>query len=297
MAISMRKSFEKRPALLNAFDSLIEKGWTEKDTYEFCHDLSLRVGLFQELSDTRKSDWLEKMRIQIVDYGSRYAKDSELQKLYLQTVKEDVKTPNWEKHFPAQLKAFNVLIEDAIQEIENILKRDFLLKLSTGEFYQWSYEGFQKEFSFSSEIEFIEMELRWQKQLITELEAEGTKRSATHSLLLQKAITFEKYLSEKLEVKGNSSQSGFRLDSTLGRRTDFIKLINLLYELNYFEPIQGINLSKKLVMQKFGELVGIDLAKYDKDLSQAFNGQEQTFLDTFIKLKEKAEKLYKEKQK
>jgi hypothetical protein len=63
----------------------------------------------------------------------------------------------------------------------------------------------------------------------------------------------------------------FQLPQTNGFKIDFIRVINAMYELRFFRDDKDLLPLKVVVMKAFGKLVGIDLSKYDRDLSQAFS--------------------------
>jgi len=63
----------------------------------------------------------------------------------------------------------------------------------------------------------------------------------------------------------------FKLSDKRGAKTDLIRVLNALYELRFFNNTDGQIPSKELFMKQTGEFFGIDLIKYDTDLSQALN--------------------------
>ena len=54
-------------------------------------------------------------------------------------------------------------------------------------------------------------------------------------------------------------------------KIDFIRIINALWELNAFVKDNGTYPTKQNTMIAFGNILGIDLSNYDKDLSKALN--------------------------
>jgi hypothetical protein len=67
------------------------------------------------------------------------------------------------------------------------------------------------------------------------------------------------------------AKQGFQLRKKQGAKTDLIRILNAVYELKYFEMADGQIPSKEMFMKQVGEFFGIDLSKYDIDLSQALN--------------------------
>lgn len=64
-------------------------------------------------------------------------------------------------------------------------------------------------------------------------------------------------------------------------KIDLIRVLDALYELKCFENPDGQIPSKEVLMKKVGELFGVDLSKYDVDLSQAMN---DTSLEASLKV-------------
>ncbi len=69
---------------------------------------------------------------------------------------------------------------------------------------------------------------------------------------------------------GEASKT-FQVSSKKGAKVDVIRILNALYELKLIELKSGQVPSKELFMQRAGEFLGIDLSKYEVDLSQALN--------------------------
>lgn len=99
-------------------------------------------------------------------------------------------------------------------------------------------------------------------------------------------------LVEKVEVVLQVNQPSKKADSnfTLGKsfsKIDYIRIIDALCESKCFatKDIQLIP-HKKDVMKAFGEVVGVDLSNYDKDLSKAFisPAKLETNIEIFNKL-------------
>lgn len=68
-----------------------------------------------------------------------------------------------------------------------------------------------------------------------------------------------------------TQNSTFKLNEEVVSKIDFIRIINALWELNAFVKDNGTYPTKQNTMIAFGNILGIDLSNYDKDLSKALN--------------------------
>ncbi|MET6999465.1 hypothetical protein [Chitinophaga defluvii] len=76
---------------------------------------------------------------------------------------------------------------------------------------------------------------------------------------------------QELKKMQNAYGGNLLLSSTKGVRIDFIRIINAMYEMRFFQDTNGQIPSKETVMTSIGGTLGVNLAKYDVDLSQALN--------------------------
>lgn len=96
--------------------------------------------------------------------------------------------------------------------------------------------------------------------------------------------------SEKEEEKG--AGSSVYLSPVRGKKIDFIRVVNVLYELGLFTDKDGVRCTKKEAFLAFGKAVNLDLSNYNKDLSRALNDtttrerQLQIFKDMRLKMAE-----------
>ena len=74
--------------------------------------------------------------------------------------------------------------------------------------------------------------------------------------------------------------SNIHLNSATGKKIDFIRVMNSLYELGFFLNSQGSRITKKEFFTTIGKAVNIDLSKYDKDLSRSTS--DSTALDKHL---------------
>lgn len=77
-----------------------------------------------------------------------------------------------------------------------------------------------------------------------------------------------------LELESSSPQTiqAFKMREAKGLKTDLIRVLNALWELKFFEkPSSGQIPSKEEFMKLTGVFFGVDLSKYDIDLSQSLN--------------------------
>lgn len=96
--------------------------------------------------------------------------------------------------------------------------------------------------------------------------------------------------SENREEKG--AGSSVYLSPVRGKKIDFIRVVNVLYELGLFTDKDGVRCTKKEAFLAFGRAVNLDLSNYNKDLSRALNDtttrerQLQIFKDMRLKMAE-----------
>lgn len=96
--------------------------------------------------------------------------------------------------------------------------------------------------------------------------------------------------SEKEEKRG--AGSSVYLSPVRGKKIDFIRVVNVLYELGLFTDKDGVRCTKKEAFLAFGKAVNLDLSNYNKDLSRALNDtttrerQLQIFKDMRLKMAE-----------
>lgn len=64
-------------------------------------------------------------------------------------------------------------------------------------------------------------------------------------------------------------QSCICLNPARGMKIDFIRVMNALYELGFFQDVKGGRLTKKEFFTTIGQAVNVDLSQYDKDLSRS----------------------------
>ena len=76
-------------------------------------------------------------------------------------------------------------------------------------------------------------------------------------------------VSENGEEKG--AGSSVYLSPVRGMKIDFIRVVNVLYELGLFTDKEGVRCTKKEAFLAFGRAVNLDLSNYNKDLSRALN--------------------------
>ena len=97
-------------------------------------------------------------------------------------------------------------------------------------------------------------------------------------------------VSENGEEKG--AGSSVYLSPVRGKKIDFIRVVNVLYELGLFTDKDGVRCTKKEAFLAFGKAVNLDLSNYNKDLSRALNDtttrerQLQIFKDMRLKMAE-----------
>lgn len=94
-------------------------------------------------------------------------------------------------------------------------------------------------------------------------------------------------IKQQMELKKmqNTYGGNLLLSSTKGVRIDFIRVLNAMYEMRFFQDTNGQIPSKESVMTSIGGTLGVNLAKYDVDLSQAFiNGTAESNVAIFQRM-------------
>ena len=102
-------------------------------------------------------------------------------------------------------------------------------------------------------------------------------------------------VSENGEEKG--AGSSVYLSPVRGKKIDFIRVVNVLYELGLFTDKEGVRCTKKEAFRAFGRAVNLDLSNYNKDLSRALNDtttRERQF-QIFKDMRQKMAEIYQDK--
>ena len=102
-------------------------------------------------------------------------------------------------------------------------------------------------------------------------------------------------VSENGEEKG--AGSSVYLSPVRGKKIDFIRVVNVLYELGLFTDKDGVRCTKKEAFLAFGRAVNLDLSNYNKDLSRALNDtttRERQF-QIFKDMRQKMAEIYQDK--
>ena len=102
-------------------------------------------------------------------------------------------------------------------------------------------------------------------------------------------------VSENGEEKG--AGSSVYLSPVRGKKIDFIRVVNVLYELGLFTDKEGGRCTKKEAFLAFGRAVNLDLSNYNKDLSRALNDtttRERQF-QIFKDMRQKMAEIYQDK--
>lgn len=91
------------------------------------------------------------------------------------------------------------------------------------------------------------------------------------------------------EKKGKNYEvkTVFKLSEKKGAKIDLIRILNALYELRLIGNTNGNYPTKEGFMKKAGEFFGVDLQKYDVNLSQTFNGTLEANLKVFKEMEKK----------
>ena len=102
-------------------------------------------------------------------------------------------------------------------------------------------------------------------------------------------------VSENGEEKGGGSS--VYLSPVRGKKIDFIRVVNVLYELGLFTDKEGVRCTKKEAFLAFGRAVNLDLSNYNKDLSRALNDTttRERQLQIFKDMRQKMAEIYQDK--
>ena len=102
-------------------------------------------------------------------------------------------------------------------------------------------------------------------------------------------------VSENGEEKG--AGSSVYLSPVRGKKIDFIRVVNVLYELGLFTDKDGVLCTKKEAFRAFGRAVNLDLSNYNKDLSRALNDTttRERQLQIFKDMRQKMAEIYQDK--
>ena len=102
-------------------------------------------------------------------------------------------------------------------------------------------------------------------------------------------------VSENGEEKG--AGSSVYLSPVRGKKIDFIRVVNVLYELGLFTDKDGVRCTKKEAIRAFGRAVNLDLSNYNKDLSRALNDTttRERQLQIFKDMRQKMAEIYQDK--
>ena len=102
-------------------------------------------------------------------------------------------------------------------------------------------------------------------------------------------------VSENGEEKG--AGSSVYLSPVRGKKIDFIRVVNVLYELDLFTDKDGVRCTKKEAFRAFGRAVNLDLSNYNKDLSRALNDTttRERQLQIFKDMRQKMAEIYQDK--
>lgn len=89
----------------------------------------------------------------------------------------------------------------------------------------------------------------------------------------------------ELEQQGHPDRSPFKLSGKTGAKTNLIRVLNALYELNLIELENGQRPTKEQFMQQIGGFMGVDMKRYEQTLSTALEQPLETNLKVFDELK------------
>jgi hypothetical protein len=168
---------------------------------------------------------------------------------------DEMINPKWHFDFEA--------IKTEIATIEAPIDRHKFLKNLLFDYSSKVYEIEQVEYQYYESIGFVQ----WIETELSRCEYEQNLES---------------------ESTTPKTKPVFNLAEKKGIKTNLIRVLNALYELGYFEMANGQKPSKEMFMKQAGDFFGVDLSKYDSDLSQALNN---TSLEANLKVFEQMKKV------
>lgn len=167
------------------------------------------------------------------------------------------------------------LPEKYSEKLTETCKVDYWLKNCTID-YSFFYPAIKNDFNGTLEDE---KDLANYLYIIDELLRKGDSFDSYFDIdinyLWKHRINFEQYvfrLKKERDIMNDRTEmehkpSTIYLSKEKSKKIDYIRVINCLFELGFFQDESGNKILKKTVMELFGTLVNIDLANYDKDLS------------------------------
>jgi hypothetical protein len=173
----------------------------------------------------------------------------------MQTPEKQFCQKDWDEY--SRLKQIEGFLNDRINDIRQNAEYDFV-KVKV---YLKTLPNVQEQIKF-----LIEIQTEYQQNK-TSWYTEGIPFGEKCELEIKK-------LKALIEIQNSTvpqTKQAFQLRKKQGAKTDLIRILNAVYELKYFEMADGQIPTKEMFMKQAGEFFGIDLSKYDTDLSQALN--------------------------
>lgn len=121
------------------------------------------------------------------------------------------------------------------------------------------------------------------------------------NLFETRVIELKEQLEEKNDNNYNTEEEFLNSEVYLSERTgakiDYIRIINCLYELDFFTNESKNKITKKRVFSAFGETVNRDLSNYSKDFSRSLSDSTklEKHLEIFDLMKEKMTDIFNSK--
>ena len=129
----------------------------------------------------------------------------------------------------------------------------------------------------------------------------GSSVSSSGSSVLSSSPSSVSPSSSSVSVSENGEEKGagssVYLSPVRGKKIDFIRVVNVLYELGLFTDKDGVRCTKKEAFRAFGRAVNLDLSNYNKDLSRALNDTttRERQLQIFKDMRQKMAEIYQDK--
>jgi hypothetical protein len=102
--------------------------------------------------------------------------------------------------------------------------------------------------------------------------------------LIRHLLEIQSLLKEENSI--SNPQQVFKISEKKGAKTDIIRILNAIYELQLIEKTNKQLPAKDFFMRQMGDYLGVDLSHYDVNLSQALsNSGMEANVEVFEKMK------------
>lgn len=176
---------------------------------------------------------------------------------------------------------------EAFANIEDAI---YVFSLATGFLWEYRLEPFEAIYGINNLFAEYNLAPIQQRILLTHLAdyAEGAQRTVhtdeqTTTISLNKIARFLLVERDKIPDPA-SNETPFLLSEKPGAKTNIIRVLAALYELNLIELKDGKRPTKAQFMQQVGGFMGVDMNRYEQTLSTALDQPLEVNLGVFNEL-------------